>query len=326
MVTVKTEPRLTGLQQKVLELKKELNAVILAHNYQRPEIQDIADVTGDSLELAQRCVGTEAEVIVFCGVLFMAEMAAILNPSSLVLLSHHEAGCPLAEKIDVKTLIKWKEKYPQAAVVAYVNTTAAIKAESDICCTSANGLEIVEAVPNEEVLFIPDRNLGHYISTKTSKKMILYPGFCRVHDGITAEELRLARIRYPQARVLVHPECPPEVVSLADAALSTSQILRFAKRSTDRSFLIGTEEGILYPLRKQNPEKEFHLLSEKLLCPDMKKTTLEVVVETMETRRNVVTVPEEIRTRAKQAIEKMLDVSRKGKSSSLTEEVLGEGL
>ena len=199
MVTIKPELKLTRLQQKVLELKKELNAVILAHNYQRPEIQDIADLTGDSLELAQRCVGIEAEVIVFCGVLFMAETAAILNPSSLVLLSHHEAGCPLADKITVKTLIQWKEKYPQAAVVAYVNTTAAIKAESDICCTSANGVEVVEAVPNQEVLFIPDRNLGHYISTKTSKKLILYPGFCNVHDEITAEELRLAKIRYPQA-------------------------------------------------------------------------------------------------------------------------------
>jgi quinolinate synthase len=325
MVTIKPELKLAGLQQKVLELKKELNAVILAHNYQRPEIQDIADLTGDSLELAQKCVGTEAEVIVFCGVLFMAETAAILNPSSRVLLSHHEAGCPLADKIDVKTLRQWKEKYHQAAVVAYVNTTAAIKAESDICCTSANGVEVVEGVSNEEVLFIPDRNLGHYISTKTSKKIILYPGFCHVHDKITAEELRLAKIRYPQAEVLVHPECRPEVVNLADAALSTSQILRFVKQSTHRSFLIGTEEGILYPLRKQNPEKEFHLLSDKLLCPDMKRTTLEVVAETMETRRNVVTVPEEIRIRAKQAIDKMLAVTWKGKSSSLMEEGQGEG-
>ena len=325
MVTITPELRLTRLQQKVLDLKKELNAVILAHNYQRPEIQDIADLTGDSLELAQKCVGTKAEVIVFCGVLFMAETAAILNPSSLVLLSHHEAGCPLADKIDVKTLRQWKEKYPQAAVVAYVNTKAAIKAESDICCTSANGVEVVEAVPNEEVLFIPDRNLGHYISTKTSKKMILYPGFCHVHDGITAEELSLAKIRYPQAEVMVHPECRPEVVNLADAALSTSQILRFAKQSTHRAFLIGTEEGILYPLRKENPEKEFHLLSDKLFCPDMKKTTLEVVVETMETRRNAVTVPEEIRIRAKQAIDKMLAVTWKGKPSSLMEEGQGEG-
>ena len=325
MVTIKPELKLTRLQQKVLEFKKELNAVILAHNYQLPEIQEIADLTGDSLELAQKCVRTKAEVIVFCGVRFMAETAAILNPSSLVLLSHHEAGCPLADMINVKTLRQWKERYPQAAVVAYVNTTAGIKAESDICCTSANGVEVVEAVPNEEVLFIPDRNLGHYISTKTAKKMILYPGFCHVHDGITAEELRLARIRYPQAQVLVHPECRPEVVKSADAALSTSQILRFAKQSTHRAFIIGTEEGILYPLRKENPEKEFHLLSDKLLCPDMKKTTLEVVVETMETRSNVVTVPEEIRIRAKQSIDKMLAVTWKGKSSSLTEEGQAEG-
>jgi quinolinate synthase len=326
MVTITPEVELIRLQQKVLELKKELNAVILAHNYQRPEIQDIADFTGDSLELSQKCVGTEAEMIVFCGVRFMAETAAILNPSSLVLLSHYEAGCPLADMINVKTLRQWKEKYPQTAVVAYVNTTAAIKAESDICCTSANGVEVVEVVPNQEVLFIPDRNLGHYISTKTSKKMILYPGFCHVHDEITAEELRLAKIRYPQAEVLVHPECRPEVVTLADAALSTSQMLRHARQREHKTFLIGTEEGILYPLRKQNPEKEFHLLSDKLLCPDMKKTTLEVLAETMETRSNVVSVPEEIRIRAKQAIDKMLALTWKGKSSSFTEEGQGEGV
>jgi len=308
-VIAESEPGLEELQKEVLELKKELNAIIVAHNYQRAEVQDIADFTGDSLELARECVGTRAEVIVFCGVLFMAETAAILNPDTTVLLSHRDAGCPLADTIDVDSLREWKGRYPQAAVVAYVNTTAAIKAESDICCTSANGAEVVNAIPDEEILFIPDRNLGHYVSTRTDKKIVLYPGFCAVHNNLTVEEVRAARQRYPEARVLVHPECRPEVIELADAALSTSQMLRYAKGSDAKDFLIGTEEGMLYPLRKQNPDREFHLISDSLICPDMKKTTLETVIETMKERKNIVTVPDEIRVRAKKAIEMMLAIS-----------------
>ncbi len=296
-------------REKIARLKKELDAIILAHNYQRPEVQDIADFTGDSLELARECVGTQAEVIVFCGVRFMAETAAILNPSSTVLLSHPNAGCPLADMISVDSLRQWKRKYPEAVVVAYVNTTAAIKAESDICCTSANAVEVVNAIPNEEILFIPDENLGHYVSARTSKKVILYPGYCGVHADVTAEEVRLAKGRYPQARVLVHPECRAEVIDLADAALSTSQMIRYARQCNDRTFLIGTEEGLLHPLRRQNLEKEFFLLSDKLLCPDMKKTTLPILSETMEARENVVTVPEEIRVRAKRAIDRMLEIA-----------------
>ena len=307
-MTAKAGSGFKELQEEVLELKRELNAIIVAHNYQRPEVQDIADFTGDSLELARKCVGIKAEVIVFCGVLFMAETAAILNPGTMVLLSHRDAGCPLADTIDVDSLREWKGRYPEAAVVAYVNTTAAIKAESDICCTSANGVEVVNAIPDEEILFIPDKNLGHYVSTKTDKKLILYPGFCATHDNLSVEEVRAARQRYPQAKVLVHPECRPEVIELADAALSTSQMLRYAKGSNAKVFLIGTEEGMLYPLRKQNPDKEFHLISNSLICPDMKKTTLETVIETMKARKNIVTVPEEIRVRAKKAIDRMLAI------------------
>jgi len=307
-VTAKAGSGFKELQEEVLELKRELNAIIVAHNYQRPEVQDIADFTGDSLELARKCVGIKAKVIVFCGVLFMAETAAILNPGTTVLLSHRDAGCPLADTIDVDSLREWKGRYPEAAVVAYVNTTAAIKAESDICCTSANGVEVVNAIPDEEILFIPDRNLGHYVSTRTDKKLILYPGFCATHDNLSVEEVKAARQRYPQARVLVHPECRPEVIELADAALSTSQMLRYAKGSNAKIFLIGTEEGMLYPLRKQNPDKEFHLVSNSLICPDMKKTTLETVIETMKARKNIVTVPEEIRVRAKKAIDRMLAI------------------
>jgi len=297
------------LQERIAKLKKELNAVIVAHNYQRPEVQDVADFTGDSLELARICVGAKAEVIVFCGVRFMAETAAILNPSSTVLLSYPDAGCPLADTIDVEKLRQWKGRYPKATVVAYVNTTAEVKAESDFCCTSANGVEVVEAVPGEEILFIPDQNLGHYVSTRARKKMILYPGSCYVHARITAEEVKLAKQRYPKAKVLVHPECRPEVINLADAALSTSQMLRYAKQSEEKTFLIGTEEGILHPLRKGNPGKEFHLISDSFICSDMKKTTLETVIQTMETRSNIVTVPEEIRVRAKQAIDRMLAIT-----------------
>ena len=307
-MTAKAGSGFKELQEEVLELKREFNAIIVAHNYQRPEVQDIADFTGDSLELARKCVGIKAEVIVFCGVLFMAETAAILNPGTMVLLSHRDAGCPLADTIDVDSLREWKGRYPEAAVVAYVNTTAAIKAESDICCTSANGVEVVNAIPNEEILFIPDKNLGHYVSTKTDKKLILYPGFCATHDNLSVEEVKAARQRYPQAKMLVHPECRPEVVELADAALSTSQMLRYAKGSNAKIFLIGTEEGMLYPLRKQNPDKEFHLISDSLVCPDMKKTTLETVIETMKARKNIVTVPEEIRVRAKKAIDRMLAI------------------
>ena len=307
-MTAKEGSGFKELQGEVLELKRELNAIIVAHNYQRPEVQDIADFTGDSLELARKCVGIKAKVIVFCGVLFMAETAAILNPGTMVLLSHRDAGCPLADTIDVDSLREWKGRYPEAAVVAYVNTTAAIKAESDICCTSANGVEVVNAIPDEEILFIPDKNLGHYVSTKTDKKLILYPGFCATHDNLSVEEVKAARQRYPQAKVLVHPECRPEVIELADAALSTSQMLRYAKGSNAKIFLIGTEEGMLYPLRKQNPDKEFHLVSNSLICPEMKKTTLETVIETMKARKNIVTVPEEIRVRAKKAIDRMLAI------------------
>jgi len=296
-------------KERIAKLKRELNAIIVAHNYQRPEVQDIADFTGDSLELAQRCVGTNAEIIVVCGVCFMAETAAILNPASTVLLSHPDAGCPLADMINVGELKQWKERYPEATVVAYVNTTAAIKAESNIGCTSANGVEVVTSCLAKEILFIPDQNLGHYISTKTNKRMILYPGFCDTHAKVTAEQVRLAKQRYPQAKVLVHPECRPEVINLADAALSTSQMVRYAKSCNEKTFLIGTEEGVLHPLRKQNPDKEFHLISDNFICPDMKKTTLETIIKTMESRSNVVTVPEETRIKAKQAIDRMLAIT-----------------
>jgi quinolinate synthase len=297
------------LEEEIAELKEKLGAVIVAHNYQRPEVQDIADFVGDSLELARRCAEVKAETIVFCGVDFMAETAAILNPDATVLLSAANACCPMAAMIDTDKLREWKGRYPKATVVAYVNTTAAVKAGSDICCTSANAVKVVESVPNDEILFIPDKHLGHYVSTKVSgKKIILYPGYCIAHARLRAEEVRLAKDHHPEAKVLVHPECRQEVIELADAVLSTSQMVRYAKESPAKTFLIGTEEGLLHRLHKENPGKKFYLLSPRLFCANMKKTRLKSVVETMKLKRNQVTVAEDIRLRAKQALDRMLAV------------------
>ncbi|MDY6917750.1 MAG: quinolinate synthase NadA [Chloroflexota bacterium] len=304
-----TDENTADLVRRINELRKSLNAVIVAHNYQRPEVQDIADITGDSLELARECTKVQADVIMFCGVQFMAETAAILNPERTVLLSQADAGCPMADMIDVESLRRWKREHPNAAVVCYVNSSAAVKAESDVCCTSANAVKIVESLPNDEILFIPDQHLGHYVSTKTSKRIILYPGFCPPHQRLSPRHMKLAKELHPDAVVLVHPETSAEVIALADAALSTSQMLRYAKESDATTFLIGTEEGLVYTLRQQNPDKTFLLLTEGLLCRDMKKTTLEAIVRTMEERRNVVSVPEEIRVRAKLALDRMLAVS-----------------
>jgi len=252
------------LQERVLELKRKLNAVIVAHNYQRPEVQDLADFVGDSLELARKCTQVEADVIVFCGVHFMAESAAILNPARTVLLSEVTAGCPMADMVTVEDLREWKARYPNAAVVCYVNSSAAVKAESDICCTSANGVKIVESLPHDEIIFVPDYNLGHFISTQTRKRIILYPGFCVTHARLKPEQVRRAKRAHPEAKVVVHPECVPEVVAMADAVLSTSQMLRYVKESPARTFLIGTEAGLVYRMQKENPDKEFYVIATAL--------------------------------------------------------------
>jgi len=296
------------IAKRIAELKKSLNAVIVAHNYQRPEVQDMADFVGDSLELARQCTKVDAEVIVFAGVHFMAESACILNPGRKVLLAEREAGCPMADMITENDLLEWKRRYPKAAVVCYINSSAAVKALSDICCTSANGVQVVRSLPQKEILFVPDQNLGHFISRKTDKKMILYPGFCITHQRVIPRHVDLARERYPGCVVLVHPECRPDVVDKADAAMSTSQMLRYVGQSKDRVFVIGTEGGLLHRLGKDNPGKEFHLLTEGLVCPNMKKTTLTSVLRTMEEMRNPITVPEEVRLKAKNALDRMLKV------------------
>lgn len=296
------------LRAKIFRLKKELNAVIVAHNYQRPEVQDIADFVGDSLELARKGKEADADVIVLCGVRFMAENCVIVNPTRTVLLAEGSAGCPMADMIDVDDVREWRAMYPKAAVVCYVNTSAAVKAESDVCCTSANAVKVVEAVPNDEIIFIPDQNLGHFVSTKTSKKVYPYPGFCVTHHRLTPEQVKRAKEVHPGAKVVVHPECTPAVVELADAVLSTSQMVRYVCESPAKVFLIGTEAGLLHRMTKDNPNKTFYVISNALLCPNMKRTTLRSVATTMELKQNVIRIPEEIRLKAQRALERMLEI------------------
>lgn len=299
------------IAEEILDLKKKRNAIILAHNYQLGEIQDIADFVGDSLDLSQRAANTEAGVIVFCGVHFMAETASILCPDKKVLLPDIDAGCPMANMITAERLREKKKEYPSAIVVCYVNSSAEVKAESDVCCTSANAVKVVEKCANDrEVIFIPDQYLGHYVSTKTNKKMILWPGFCPTHVRIQPQEIIRLKQEYPEAKVVVHPECKPEVIALADEALSTSGIIKFAQKTQAKDIIVGTEIGIIHRLKKETPGKRFIPASEKAICPNMKRITLEKVLWTLEELSPEVTVPQDIRLKAKRAVDKMLDIGR----------------
>lgn len=301
------EPELTG---KIMKLKKERNAVILAHNYQLGEVQDIADFVGDSLDLSQRAAKTDARVIVFCGVHFMAETASILCPDKMVLLPDEHAGCPMANMITAPQLRDRKNEYPKAPVVCYVNSSAAVKAESDICCTSANAIGVVESLNADEIIFVPDQYLGHYVSTKTSKKMILWPGFCPTHARIMPENIIKLRHQFPEARVVVHPECRPDVIALADEVLSTSGMIKFAGREDVHEVIVGTELGIIHRLNKENPGKKFIPVSEQAICPNMKLITLEKVLWSLEEMGPKVKVPEKVRIKAKAAVDRMLAVGR----------------
>jgi len=293
---------------RIKQLKEELHAVIVSHNYQRAEVQDIADYVGDSLGLARKAAGTDAKVIVFCGVHFMAESAAIVNPDKTVLLPDMRAGCPMADMVTVEELIGFKRLHPGAPVVAYINTSAAVKAESDICCTSANAVKIVNLQEADEIIFIPDKNLAHWVSRHTSKKIIPWNGWCVTHERLKLEEVKACAQAHPEAEILAHPECRPEVVDIAHQVLSTSGMIRYAKESSSREFIICTEMGILHRLEVENPGKVFYSPSKLLVCPNMKLTTLEKVVMAMEKRQHVITVPEDIRLKAKAALDKMLAV------------------
>ena len=294
--------------EEIQALKKERHATILAHNYQIPAVQDVADLVGDSLELSRAAARLDSEVIIFCGVDFMAETAAILSPQKRVVIPEKGAWCPMAHMITPDQLDDLKALNPEAAVVCYVNSTAEIKAKSDICCTSANGVQVVNSLPNREVIFVPDRNLAAYVARHTDKKIIPWNGYCYVHDHFTPGDVRAARALHPGAQVLVHPECRPEVIDEADFVYSTAGMGKHALASEAREFIIGTEVGMIYKLKKENPSKEFYPLSENAVCQNMKKTTLEKVLRALQTLEPRVTVPEEVAVQARRAIERMLQV------------------
>lgn len=320
------------IREEILRLKKERNAIILSHNYQREEIQSIADFTGDSLELSRTASNMQCEVIVFCGVHFMAESASILSPQKTVLLSEMEAGCPMANMVQVGsirnvwktfpgyenqpvfvfphefTLRDMKARYPGVPVVAYVNTTAEVKAESDICCTSANVVKVMESLPDEKVICVPDKNLAMWAARNTKKQVIAWDGFCHVHDRITAVDVHNVRREYPNAVLMAHPECRMEVLELADHVTSTSGMLKFAASSDAKEFIVGTETGLMHRLKKDNPDKVFHPLRKDMVCPNMKKTTLKSVLTVLRDMKNVIRVPEGIRVPAGRALDRMLEI------------------
>jgi quinolinate synthase len=292
--------------EKIKELKDEKNAVILVHNYQRGEVQEIADYLGDSLDLSIKANSTDAEIIVFCGVRFMAETAKILSPEKKVLMPKEEAGCPMANMVTPDDVLDMRRKHPNAKVVSYVNTNADVKAVSDVCCTSANAVKVVKNIESDEIIFVPDKNLGSYVKRFTDKKIILWDGFCYVHDSISREEVLKEKEKFPEALLLVHPECRPEVIDIADEVLSTSGMIKFAKKSSAKSFLIGTEEGIIYRLKKENPEKEFFTAGEATICSDMKLTRQEDVYLALKEEKHVITLPNDILSASRKALEEML--------------------
>ncbi len=295
---------------KINSLKTKQNAVILAHNYQPAEIQDIADFTGDSLGLSIEAAKTSADVIVFCGVLFMAETASILSPQKTVLLPDLAAGCPMADMITAEQLEKMKAEHPGALVVCYVNSSAEVKAASDICCTSSNAVKILAGLPADKpVIFVPDRHLGAFAAQRTGREVILWPGFCPTHQRITVEDIEDCRRQHPRATVLAHPECGPEVRAAADELFSTGQMIAYVDKSPRMEFIIATEEGILHSLAKQCPDKRFYPVSSKAVCPNMKKITLEKVLWSLQDRKVEIRVPEAVRIKAKIALDRMLAVS-----------------
>lgn len=301
-----------ALKSEIRNLLQQRNAVLLAHNYQRDEIQEIADHTGDSLGLSQVAARSSARVIVFAGVHFMAESAAILAPDRTVLLPRHDAGCPMADMITPKGVADLRGKYPGGTVVAYVNTSAAVKAVSDICCTSGNAVNVAKSLPPEAdpLIMIPDMNLAHYIATKVDRQIVWHDGYCPIHHMYTAQDVLEVKARHPGAVFAAHPECRPEVLELADHITSTSGMYTFARESDAPKIIVGTEMGVLYRMRLESPEKIFIPLSEDMICPNMKLTKLADIRDALVNMAPVVTVPEDIRLKAKQALDRMLAVPR----------------
>ncbi|MDD5422606.1 MAG: quinolinate synthase NadA [Candidatus Omnitrophica bacterium] len=306
------------LKKKIEKLKKKRNAVIIVHNYQRDEIQEIADISGDSLALSQAAVRTDADVIVFCGVRFMAESASILNPDKKVLLPVMEAGCPLADMITPEKLRAKKKEYPKAAVVCYVNSSAEVKAESDIACTSSNAVEVVRSLLEKEIIFVPDKNLGRYVQTQLpGKKIILWEGFCPTHIRVQEEDMVKAKKEHPAAEVIAHPECNPEVLALSDHICSTGGMFTYVKKSPSKEFIISTESGMLYQLRKDNLAKKFCLPTENLVCANMKLITLGWVAHSLEKLVYEIKVSDVVREKAKRVLERMLAVTGEKKGTAI---------
>jgi quinolinate synthase len=297
------------LIKQILQLKKEKKAVIVAHNYQVDDVQEIADMVGDSLALSRYCANTDSEVVVYCGVHFMAESAKILSPEKTVLLPEIDAGCPMADMVTAESLREKKKEYPGAAVVCYINSTAEVKAECDICCTSSNAIDIIKSIREKDIIFVPDQNLGSYVARMVPEKnIILWKGFCVTHHKIKAEEVKKIKELHPDALLLVHPECQPNIVELADYVGSTKQIIDYATQSEKQKFIIGTEMGVLYKLKKENPAKTFYLMSQGLVCPNMKKTSLSSVYHALKEMRYQIELDEDIRLKAKGSLDRMLKV------------------
>jgi quinolinate synthase len=296
-------------QERIEELKKERNAVILAHNYQVPDIQDIADFVGDSLGLAMAAARTEAEIIVFCGVDFMAESAKILNPSKTVLHPETKARCPMAAMCDPMGVRMLKKDFPRADVVAYINTSAECKAEADICCTSSNAVKVVNSLPSDLVIFIPDENLASFVQRSTEKDIIPWPGYCPTHEAITVEKLKKLREEHPKAEIVVHPECRPDVIDMANAVRSTEGMMTYVKGSPKTEFIIGTEQEMLYRMGKENPGKIFHPVP-GAVCPTMKLVTLDNVLAALESVSPEVTIGPELMQRARKPLQRMMEIGR----------------
>jgi len=299
------------LTEEISRLKIEKRAVILSHNYQLPEIQDIADFTGDSLELSGKAASTDAKIIVFCGVHFMAETAKILSPMKTVLLPDLRSGCPLANMITVEDVKKLRLENPSASFVCYINTSADVKAECDICCTSSNAVDVVNSVPSDTIVFLPDRNLGNYVSKHTSKKMIIWNGFCPTHENLKVDDVVELKKQYPAAKFVAHPECTADVLELADKITSTSGIISYVKTEPSKEFIIGTETAILHRLKKENPDKIFIPASSKMFCQNMKYNNLESLYESLSNGHPEIEVPGKIREKAYLSIDRMLKVGKK---------------
>lgn len=299
-----------SIEERIQELKRERGAIIIAHNYQPDEVQAIADFTGDSLELSRKAAELDEEVIVFCGVHFMAETAAILSPEKTILLPDQFAGCPMADMITAESLQSKKAAHPGAVVIAYVNTSAAVKAECDLCVTSSNAMKVVSSVPaDKEIIFVPDTHLGHYIQEELGREMIIWDGYCPTHSRIRDVDVRREKDEHPESVIMAHPECPHGIREMADQLLSTGQMITYAAESDHKEFIVATEMGLLYRLRNENPEKKFYSVSDRALCPNMKKIDLEKVLWALEDMQHRITVPEETANKARRSIEAMLELS-----------------